>query len=300
MSDFSKGAAWIDGQIVPIAQAALPVTDWGLTHSDAVYDTVPVWQGAFFRLPDYTARFWQSVAANRLDPSQGPDALIQALHDIVAISGLRDAYVVMVSTRGRNPIQGSRDPRDCTNTLYAWAVPYVHIVKPEAALRGTSVWIAKRVRRIPEDSVNPKAKNYHWGDFTSGLFEAKDQGFETCLLLDHQGNMTEGPGFNAFAVFGNTLVTSDHGVLHGISRQTALDMAAEAGLSCETRPLPLEEFMEADEVFLTSSGGGILPVARVDDRQFSNGSAGPVSLALRERYFDWIARPAYRTEISYG
>lgn len=299
MTDLSRGAAWMNGHIIPIAEAALPVTDWGLTHSDVAYDVVPVWQGAFFRLPDYTARFWASVAAQRFDLPYGPADLEAALHDMVAATGLQDAYVAMVATRGRNPVPGSRDPRDCDNTLYAWAVPYVHIVKPEAAERGTSVWIAKSVRRIPQDSVNPRVKNYHWGDFTSGLFEAKDNGFETTLLLDHDGNVTEGPGFNAFAVFGDRLVTSDHGVLHGISRQTALDMATEAGLHTECRPLPLEEFWDADEVFLTSSGGGIIPVARVDDRHFSNGTAGPVALDLRRRYFDWVTRPAHRTDIAY-
>ncbi|MEL7099600.1 MAG: aminotransferase class IV [Pseudomonadota bacterium] len=300
MTDLSQGAAWMNGRLIPISEAAVPVTDWGFTHSDVAYDVVPVWRGAFFRLPDYTRRFWASVAAQRFELPYGPDDLVKGLHEMVAASGLQDAYVAMVATRGRNPIPGSRDPRDCSNTLFAWAVPYVHIVKPEAAEAGTSVWIAKSVRRIPQDSVNPRVKNYHWGDFTSGLFEAKDQGFETTLLLDHDGNVTEGPGFNVFAVFGDELVTSDHGVLHGISRQTVLDMATEAGLRTQTRPLPLEEFWQADEVFLTSSGGGVIPVARVDDRTFSNGAAGPVALGLRAQYFDWIARADHRTEIVYG
>ena len=98
---------------------------------------------------------------------------------------------------------------------------------------GASVWIAKDVRRIPEDSVNPRAKNYHWGDLTQGLFEAKDRGFETVLLLDHQGNVTEGPGFNAFALKGERVVTSEHGVLHGITRRTVLEMCEEVGLETE-------------------------------------------------------------------
>ncbi|MEO0390791.1 MAG: aminotransferase class IV [Pseudomonadota bacterium] len=300
MSDLSRGAAWMNGQIIPISEAGVPVTDWGMTHSDVAYDVVPVWKGAFFRLPDYTRRFWASVQAQRFELPYGPEDLTAALHQMVAASGLQDAYVAMVATRGRNPVPGSRDPRDCENTLYAWAVPYVHIVKPDAAERGTSVWIAKSVRRIPQDSVNPKVKNYHWGDFTSGLFEAKDRGFETTLLLDHDGNVTEGPGFNVFSVFGSRIVTSDHGVLHGISRQTAIEIAKAEGLTVETRPLPLEEFWQADEVFLTSSGGGVIPVANVDDRTFSNGAAGPVATKLRKRYFEWIERPDLRDVITYA
>jgi branched-chain amino acid aminotransferase len=299
MTDLSKGAAHWQGRVVPIAEAALPVTDWGVTHSDIAYDVVPVWKGGFFRLDDYVARFIASVAGLRMDIGRDADGVKAALTEMVAASGLRDSYVAMVAARGRNPVQGSRDPRDCENHFYAWCVPYVHIVKPDAALRGTSVWVAKKIRRIPEDSVDPTVKNYHWGDFTGGLFEAKDNGFETVLLLDHQGNVTEGPGFNVFAVFGDRLVTSGHGVLHGISRRTVLEMAEEAGLTPEARPLPLEEFLEADEVFLSSSGGGVIPVAQVDDRHFSNGAAGHVALDLRRRYFEWIERAQHRTEIAY-
>ncbi|MEL6464032.1 MAG: aminotransferase class IV [Pseudomonadota bacterium] len=297
MTDLSKGAAWMRGTIVPISDAAIPVTDWGLTHADVAYDVVPVWRGAFFRLNDYVDRFIASLTAGRYDIGMDRDAICAALNAMVVASGLQDSYVAMVAARGRNPVPGSRDPRDCANHFYAWCVPYVHIVKPDAARLGTSVWIAKTVRRIPADSVNPKVKNYHWGDFTSGLFEAKNNGYETTLLLDHEGQVTEGPGFNVFAVFGNRVVTSDHGVLHGITRQTVLEMCVEAGLHPETRPLPLDEFLSADEVFLSSSGGGVIPVARVDERYFSNGAAGPVATALRARYFNWIMRPGLRTPL---
>lgn len=298
MTDLTQGAAWMGGHIIPISEAAIPVTDWGLTHSDIAYDVVPVWRGAFFRLNDYVDRFIASLTAGRYDIGMDHIAICDALHRMVAASGLQDAYVAMVAARGRNPNPGSRDPRDCTNHFYAWCAPYVHIVKPDAADVGTSVWIAKSVRRIPADSVNPRVKNYHWGDFTSGLFEAKEEGFETTLLLDHDGNVTEGPGFNVFAVFGNRVVTSDHGVLHGITRRTALEMCAEAGLHTETRPLPLEEFLEADEVFLSSSGGGVIPVARVDDRVFANGKAGAIASKLRSMYFEWIMRPEHRVAVN--
>ncbi len=299
MSDLSNGAAWMDGRIIPVSEAGINVTDWGLTHSDIAYDVVPVWNGAFFRLDDYLNRFLASVTAVRMQTGLERDAIIRVLHNMVAASGLRASYVAMVAARGRNPVPGSRDPRDCQNHFYAWCVPYVHIVKPDAADRGTSVWIAKSVRRIPKDSVNPTVKNYHWGDFTSGLFEAKDNGFETTMLLDHDGNVTEGPGFNVFAVFGDTVVTSDHGVLHGITRRTALEMAAARGLKVETRPLPLDEFRQADEVFLSSSGGGVIPVARVDEQHFSNGAAGPVARQLRTDYFAWLEQDRFRTPISY-
>ena len=56
------GAAWMKGEIIPISEASIPITDWGLTHSDITYDVVPVWKGGFFRLDDYLVRFRASMA----------------------------------------------------------------------------------------------------------------------------------------------------------------------------------------------------------------------------------------------
>ncbi|WP_428522215.1 aminotransferase class IV [Roseibium sp.] len=299
VADLSNGAAWMGGKVMPVAEAALPVTDWGLIHSDITYDVVPVLDGAFFRLPHYLARFRRSMDELRLDPKLSDEEIKEVLQSLVAATGLQKAYVAMVTSRGVNQVSGSRDPRDCKNHFFAWCVPYIHVIRPEIAERGAHVHIAETVRRISPASVNPKVKNYHWGDFTKGLFEAKDNGAETVILLDDNGNVTEGPGFNVFAVKGRTLVTAESGVLEGISRQTVLDIAAEQGLEIEIRALPLSEFFECDEVFITTSGGGVAPVTRVDDRIFSNDAPGPITAALHKAYFEWAARPENRTEISY-
>ncbi|MEC8643531.1 MAG: aminotransferase class IV [Pseudomonadota bacterium] len=295
----TAGAAWMGGEIMPLAAARLPVNDWGIIHSDITYDVVPVWDGGFFRLDDYLARFGQSMAASRMDVGMSLADIRAALTDMVAASGLRAAYVAMVASRGVPLIPGTRDPRECGNHFYAWCVPYIHIMRPELPTEKRTAWIAKTVTRIPEASINPRVKNYHWGDFTAGLFEAKDNGYETVILLDAVGQVTEGPGFNVFAVKDGGLITSDHGMLEGISRRTVLEMAAEAGMTTEIRPLPLSEFMESDEVFLSSSGGGVIALTRVDDRIFGNGAAGPVATLLHERYWNWMGRPEMRTEITY-
>jgi len=286
MSALAQGAAWMAGRVIPIAEAKIGVTDWGLTHSDIIYDVVPVIDGAFFRLEDYLARFEHSIKAGRFDPGMTLDQIRAALHQMVGASELRNAYCAMVVSRGTPRIPGSRDPRDCA--------------KPEVQRQGASVWIACDVRRIPPDSVNPRVKNYHWGDFTAGLFEAKEAGFETVLLCDHAGNVTEGPGFNAFAVIKGGVITPDIGVLEGITRRTVLEICAELGIETELRPLPLEEFMSADEVFLSSSGGGVLPITRVDDRVLGNGRAGPVSELLHARYWEWTRRDALCSPVGYS
>ena len=299
-NDLSLGAAWMNGTVIPISQAKIPVNDWGLVHSDITYDVVPVIDGAFFRFDEYLARFLSSMEDLHLDPGISKRDIQAALHQMVSKSSLRDSYVAMVCSRGKPKIAGSRDPRDCDNHFFAWCVPYVHIIKPETVAQGATAWIAQNAYRIPENSVNPRVKNYHWGDFTQGIFEAKDKNYETVILLDYDGNVTEGPGFNVFAVKDKVLITPDKGVLAGVSRKTVLEMAEHLGINTSVRSLSVEELLEADEVFLSSSGGGVIPIIRVNETIFGNGASGPISVQLNETYWTWTTLEKYRDPIDYA
>ena len=108
--DFSKGAAFIDGEYVPIGEARIPITDWGFLRSDATYDVVTVWNGAFFRIDAHLERFLRSCARWRLNPGRDAAGIVQVLTQCVRLSGLRASYVEMICTRGQ-PTWGSRDPR---------------------------------------------------------------------------------------------------------------------------------------------------------------------------------------------
>ena len=297
--DLSLGAAWMNGNILPISQATIPVNDWGLVHSDITYDVVPVINGAFFRFEEYLSRFFSSMESLYLDPGMNKSEVQKALHQMVSQSGLRDSYVAMVCSRGRPKIPGSRDPRDCENHFFAWCVPYVHVIKPEIIDQGATAWISQNVYRIPEESVNPRVKNYHWGDFTQGIFEAKDNKYETVILLDFDGNVTEGPGFNVFAVKDGVLITPDRGVLAGVSRKTVLEIADYLGIGTSIRPLSVDELLAADEVFLSSSGGGVIPIVRVNETIYGNGVKGPISVRLNETYWQWTTLEKYRDPINY-
>ena len=116
--DLSHGAAWMNGKVMPVYQATIPVNDWGLIHSDITYDVVPVINGAFFRFEEYLSRFFSSMESLYLDPGMNKLEIQKALHQMVSQSGLRDSYVAMVCSRGRPKIPGSRDPRDCENHLW--------------------------------------------------------------------------------------------------------------------------------------------------------------------------------------
>ncbi len=295
--EFSNGAAWMAGKIMPIGEATIPVTDWGLTHSDITYDVVHVWDGQFFRMDDYLERFERSLAKCRLSVDQNREDIRRILHQIVARTGLDRSYVSMVASRGQPSVPGSRDPRLCDNHFYAWCVPFVWVFLEDVVQRGAHLKVPETISRIALDSVDPTAKNYHWGDFTQGLFEAKEAGFDNTLLLDHQGHVTEGPGFNVFMIKDGMVQTPRSGVLEGITRRVAMEICEHHGVSVTERDISLADFLEADEVFATTTGGGPVPITRINDRVFSNDAPGELTRQFNETYWTWHKNPAMSEKV---
>ena len=295
-----QGCAYVDGAYVAPEEAKISIFDWGFLHSDATYDVAHVWQGRFFRLDDHLDRFFASMARLRLDPGVTRDEVRAVMHECVRRAGLREAYVEVLCTRGL-PAPGSRDPRSCTNRFMAFAIPFVWIADPEKQRRGIDLAVSS-VQRIAPASVDPRVKNYHWLDMVTALYQAYEAGAETALLVDADGCVAEGPGFNVFAVVDGVLVTPQAGVLEGISRRTVIELARAEGLRVELRALPVAELRGASEIFLSSTGGGVIPIARLDGVPVGGraaGEFGPVSTRLQAAYWALHDDPRYAEPVRY-
>jgi branched-chain amino acid aminotransferase len=296
--DLSRGAAFVDGEIVPVGDAAVPILDTGFSRSDVTYDVVAVWDGAFFRLDDHLARFERSCAALRLTLPHDRAGITEVLMALVRRSGLRRAYVEVICTRGFSP-EGLRDPRTYRNRFYAYAIPYVWILPEGDADRGMHAVVARTALRIPPASVDPTVKNFHWGDLTRALFEAYDRGGTHPILLDGDGHVTEGAGYNVFAVVDGRVLTPEAGVLEGVTRTTILELAAEEGLEPAALALSEEALRGASELFATSTAGGVMPITALDGAPVGDGGVGPVTRRLRERYWAAHAEPRWATPVDY-
>ena len=292
---YPRGIAYVDGEFVPISEAKISVLDFGFVRSDATYDVVHVWERKFFRLDKHVDRFLASVAKLRMTLPVGRDGLIEILKETVRRSGLDYAYVEMLCTRGVSPTF-SRDPRDAVNNFMTFAIPFVWVATAEQRDRGLRLAISQ-IPRIPPESVDPTVKNYHWLDLISGLFEAYDRGAENVVLVDMAGGVAEGPGFNLFAVKGGRIATPAHGVLHGITRQTCFDLCEELDIPIEARFVSIDEVHDADEVFISSTGGGFMPVTIIDGKPIGNGKPGPVTATLRDLYWAKHDDPAWTVSI---
>jgi len=215
----------------------------------------------------------------------------------VALSGLRDAYVQMTCTRGVPP-PGSRDPRECQNRFYAFSQPFVWIGTPAQQRTGLAMVISQ-VQRIASAAIDTRVKNFHWLDLTMGIFEAYDRGALVAALPDAQGNVTEGAGFNIFGAKNGALFTPRRNVFEGMTRRTVIELARQLGIGCELADIPVQRLREADEIFITSTAGGVMPVTRLDGASVGNGEVGPLTQQLQRMYWQRAADDPRNTPVPY-
>ena len=281
--NFQKGIAYTEETFWPIEEAKIPILDWGFIRSDANQDTVSVWNGMFFRLEDHLDRFFRNNEKLRFKSPLSRDEVRKVLTVLVQKSGIRNAYVQMLMTRGRPPI-GVRDVRMCENRFHAFCVPYIWIAPEEERHRGIHAHISQ-IQRISSHSVDPTIKHYHWLDFQMGLFEAYDLGAETVILSDSNGNITEGPGFNVFMIEKKCLYTPALGVLEGMTRRTVYELCETEGLTNQETSISPERLLAADEVFICSTAGGLMPVTWIDGNKIGSGMPGELTLHLNQIYW---------------
>ena len=284
-----KGVAFIEGQYVNGDEARISVFDLGFSRSDVVYDVVSTWQGQFFRLDDHIDRFLRSCAGMRLSCPYSKKEIQEILAECVHRADLENAYVEVLTTRGRFTTQGSRDLRQTSPTFIAYAVPYVWIANPDKQEQGVHLFVPSTAR-IPDTSLDARYKNFHWGDLTQGQLQAIDAGADAAVLCGINGFLSEGPGFNVFWIKDGTLFTPQTNVLEGITRHTVFDLAREIDVLVQTGDYPEANLSNADEAFISSTAGGIMPVTQIGETVLGDGKPGPLSTQLRALY--WQKREA--------
>ena len=295
--DPAEGIAFIDGDYRPLRDAKISILDFGFTRSDCTFDTLKVWDGKYFRRDLHVDRFLTSCEHLRLNLPVSREELIEIQNECVRRSGLRYALVKPVCTRGV-AAPGSRDPRDATPNFFVYAQPYSDTIKKEVQERGINLIVAS-IPRISPDSVDPKIKNYNRLDFVGGLLEAFDRDGDNVLLPDEDGNITEGLGFNVFAIKDGEATTPQRGMLEGITRQVTMKLCEELQIKTHIAPLPVSDLKAADEVFVTSTAGGIMPITIIDGEPVNTGQVGPKSEQVRDLYWSKHEDPEWTTPIDY-
>lgn len=293
---YAEGIAWIAGELVPLDEARIPILDQGFLRSDLTYDVPGVWDGRFFRLDDHLDRLQASCEKMRLRIPLDRATLRKTLIDMVAKSGIRDAYVELIVTRG---LKFVREYQSYENNLYLMVMPYVWAMPPKIQTTGGSAVVTRTVRRTPPGAMDPTVKNLQWGDFVRGWIEAMDRGAVYALLPDGDGNITEGGGYNVVVIKDGVLRTPSRGVLEGVTRKTVLEVAAGLGLQTVLDFVPVDDLYTADELLICTTAGGVMPLTELDGRPVGGGQVGPLTRRIWEGYWEAHYDPKHSFAIDY-
>jgi branched-chain amino acid aminotransferase len=288
--DTQSLVVYVNGEYVPRAEARISVFDVGFLRGDAVFDTTSAWNGRVFKLAQHLERLDLSLRAARIACPLSMEELSGVILETARRCRLDNAYIQTIVTRGEPPL-GVRDLTQCRPGLIVFVVPYVWILGPEQIRAGGRAMIAS-TRALPAQCLDPKIKSLSRQHFDLAVLQGKAAGMDVALILDLDGHVTEGPGFNVFAVRQGKLFSPPEGILMGITRQTVFELAAEHGIPAREAQLTPYDLYAADEVFATSTAGGIMPLVEIDGRAIGDGKPGPVSQRIHGLY--WALRESGR------
>lgn len=276
------------GAPVDPADAHISVFDRGFLYGDSVYETMRTAGGRSVELARHLARLHRSAAGIGLAIPFGDDMLGDAIARTHAATGNDESYVRVIVTRGVGPLM--LDPRRSEDPTLVIIVQPLVVPTPEAYRRGLSAVIVGTTK-TPGGMVDPAIKSGNYLGSILALRQAIAEGGEDAILCSASGEIAEGATSNVFFVVDGGIRTPDlqAGLLAGITREVVCELAAELGLPVQTGRVWPDELRAADEVFLTSSVRGLMPVTTLDGRAIGSGVEGPISARLRARYDAYIA-----------
>lgn len=284
----TQGVVYIDGEYTSTANARMSIFDMGFVWGDSVYDVTSTWRGSFFMLDEHLERFQRSCEGFRLENPYPREEMRRICAECVQRAGLQDSYVKMQITRGV-PEPGVIDPRALRAQVVIYAIPYVWIWGEDKCRHGVDLHLSK-VERVSSNAIDQRYKNYNRADLVQARLDAFDQGCDDAVLCGVDGYLTEGPGFNIFIVKDGKVASPDHNVLEGLTRRAVIELCEAESIEVGYRQIGPEELRTANEVFTSTTAGGVTPVTHIDNKPIGNGHAGLITSRLQTLY--WQRREA--------
>jgi branched-chain amino acid aminotransferase len=292
--------AYFNGRFVPEREVLIPFRDRGFKYGDAVFDTTRTFGHRIFKLSEHVDRLYRSLRYLRIDPGIGPGRMIEITEEVLRrnlslIDPDEDYWVTQRVSRGLDASAREVWPQEGA-TVIVECVPLP--LRERAALYRDGIRVlTPSVRRTPPESLSPRVKTHNYLNLVAADLEVRAQDPTAwAILLDSKGNLAEGLGSNIFLVRDRTLLTPrEQTVLSGISRDTVIALAKDAGLTVEERDLDLYDAYNAHEVFLTSTSLCVCPVSSINGAPIGDGVPGPVTRQLTEAYcrfvdFDFVSQ----------
>ena len=293
MSGFDPAglSVYVDGEYVDGAEARIPIWDHGLLYGDGIFEGMRLFDGSLFRPRDHLARLARSAQAIGLELPLAGDELLAVIAEVVRRSGLRDAHVRPIVTRGVG--MPGVDPARCERpSLIVAAYPFPPLLGSDPI----RVLVSSIARKAPR-SVGAHVKSLNYLDGVLAKRQANAAGMQEAVMLDVFGAVAECTAANIFLVVDGALVTpTTRAALPGITRRTVIEIAAERGIAVEERDVWPMELYTAEALFLTGSGAGIVPIAEVDGVRLQT-AGNPVAATIAEAYRERTRDPRFLVPI---
>jgi branched-chain amino acid aminotransferase len=281
---------YLDGELVPRAEAKVSVFDSGFVLGDGVWEGLRLHNGKYAFLDKHLDRLFEGAATMQIDIGMSRAALVEALYRTVRENGMETGvHVRLMITRGLKHTP-SQDPRVNVGPPTIVIAAEYKEASPEPRRQGIEL-ITSHIRRGRADVQDPKINSHSKLNCILAMLGAINVGADEALMLDPHGFVATCNATNFFVVRGGEVWTSTGDYcLNGVTREVVLEICRDNGITaCETN-FSLPEVYSADEAFVTGTFGGPTPVVAVDRRTIGGGTPGTLTRRLTELYEQRVAR----------
>jgi len=282
MKKARDGLVYVNGKLLPSAAARVSVLDRGFAYGDGVFETMYAREGKVFKLEEHLERLLEGARALSIPVRRSAGEIARSVRLVLSANELSEAYIKITLTRGTGGAGPSPAGRFRT-TLIIYAREFHGY---PGRLYSTGMSLATWGRRVGPDAFLRRFKTCNYLENIMARKDALDRGAHESLLLDTNGSVLEASASNVFIVEDGTVVTPPLGlpILPGITRRVVLRLCRAAGIEHDEQEFGAGRLMAADEVFLTNSLMGVMPVRSVDGVRIGGGSPGPVTCRLMKLY----------------
>lgn len=289
--DDRDGVIWLDGKLVPWREAKVHVLTHTLHYGMGVFEGVRAYHAekgtAIFRLRDHTDRLFRSAHILCMEIPYDKEAINSACRDVVRENSLDSAYIRPMCFYGAEGMGLHADNLKVHAMVAAWE--WGSYLGAEGLERGIRIKTSSFTRHHVNIAMCKAKANGNYLNSMLASHEAQNCGYDEALLLDNEGYVAEGSGENIFIVRKGILYTPDlTSALEGITRDTIIALATEAGLSVREKRITRDEVYIADEAFFTGTAAEVTPIRELDGRRIGAGVRGPVTERLQSGYFDLV------------
>ncbi len=281
--------AYLNGEIVPEDEAKVSITDRGWLYGDGVFETLRTYNHRVFKISEHLARLERSAALIGIElpfSARDMDSIVHKL--LKQESADRDLAIRITVSRGAGGIGlWPAEPIEPTVAVQLRELPDY----PKAVFEEGWKMVTAKTRRNSPQSIDPQIKSANFLNNILAKREAVSAGVNEALMLNNEGFVAESTVSNVFIVENKTLITPpvSAGILPGITREMFLEIAARSEYEVEERLFTLETVYAADEMFITLTSAGLIPIVELDQNPIGDGRPGPVVGKLRELYKDYIS-----------